>query len=413
MVNTGLARNEFGAGKTAFIRASDLADGRVLFDTADHINDVALARIRKGIGRPGDVLFSHKGTVGKLALVPADAPPFVCSPQTTFWRTLGDDQIDRRFLYYFMASTIFKNQWYVRKGETDMADYVSLTAQRDLFLAVPPIDEQRAIVSLLHALDRKIDLNRQMNNTLEATAQAIFKSWFVDFDPVVAKAVGRRPFGMGTEISALFPDRFIDSRVGPIPEEWTPETIAAVARYINGKNFTRAANRTGRMVIRIAELNSGPGPSTIYTDIEAPPENTDYPGDLLFSWSGSLDVYRWYRDEALINQHIFKVIPNDLPQWFVHYHLKDAMEFFQGIASDKATTMGHIKREHLSQVDLVLPPRKVTDAADRIIGRLYEQLLQNELESVTLVKIRDTLLPKFLSGEVRLTQVEQVIQEAI
>jgi type I restriction enzyme S subunit len=75
--------------------------------------------------------------------------------------------------------------------------------------------------------------------------------------------------------------------------------------------------------------------------------------------------------------------------------------------------MGHIKREHLSQVDLVLPPSKVTDAADRIIGRLYEQLLQNELESVTLVKIRDTLLPKFLSGGVRLTQVEQVIQEAI
>ena len=122
--------NEFGEGVTSFIRATDMDEGRVLFETASRINDLALARIRKGIGRGGDVLFSHKGTVGKLALVPLDAPPFVCSPQTTFWRTMNNKLLDRRFLYYFMCSRDFKNQWHARKGETDMADYVSLTAQR-------------------------------------------------------------------------------------------------------------------------------------------------------------------------------------------------------------------------------------------------------------------------------------------
>jgi type I restriction enzyme S subunit len=103
-----------------------MSDGRVLFDSAQRINERALARIRKGVGQGGDVLFSHKGTVGKLALVPLDAPPFVCSPQTTFWRTLDQERLDRRFLYYFMRSRAFTNQWMARSNETDMAAYVSL-----------------------------------------------------------------------------------------------------------------------------------------------------------------------------------------------------------------------------------------------------------------------------------------------
>ena len=117
--------DEFGQGEHAFIRAADIDDGRVLFDSAQRINDQALARIRKGVGQGGDVLFSHKGTVGKLALVPLDAPPFVCSPQTTFWRTLDEGRIDRRYLYYFMRSSAFTDQWMARSNETDMAAYVT------------------------------------------------------------------------------------------------------------------------------------------------------------------------------------------------------------------------------------------------------------------------------------------------
>lgn len=109
--------SEFGAGDTAYIRAADIAQGRVLFETAHRINATALKRIRKGVGRGGDVLFSHKGTVGKLSLVPLDAPPFVCSPQTTFWRTLDERRLDRRFLYYFMSSREFSEQWEARKEQ--------------------------------------------------------------------------------------------------------------------------------------------------------------------------------------------------------------------------------------------------------------------------------------------------------
>ncbi|MBW1799934.1 MAG: restriction endonuclease subunit S [Deltaproteobacteria bacterium] len=404
--------NEFGNGEVAFIRASDMNGSCVDFENADRINNDAFRRIRKGIGKPGDVIFSHKGTVGKLALMPLDAPPFVCSPQTTFWRTLDENLLDRRFLYYYMTSKEFIDQWFCRKGETDMADYVSLTAQRQLYLRLPEISEQHAIISILAPINKKIELNRQMNITLEQIAQALFKSWFIYFDPVVAKVAGKKPFGMSDEVAALFPDKFEESEIGPVPAGWSIITIKDLARYVNGKNFTKNASNKGRLVIRIAELNSGPSMATKYNDVEASTDNTAKPGDLLFSWSGSLNVYRWYRKEALINQHIFKVIPTGFPQWFVHFSLIDAMPFFQGIASGKATTMGHIKREHLNQWKLVIPPDDILDVADNILSPPYLMILQNERESFSLTDLRDSILPKLLSGQIRLKQVEKIVSEA-
>jgi len=150
----------------------------------------------------GDILFSHKGTVGKLALVPGEAPAFVCSPQTTFWRSLNPETIDRRFLYAYMHGDEFSEQWRARKGETDMADYVSLTAQRQFTIRLPSINTQRAIGGLLGALDEKINLNRETNRVLAALASALFKSWFVDFDPVVAKRDGKTLVGVPPDARA-------------------------------------------------------------------------------------------------------------------------------------------------------------------------------------------------------------------
>lgn len=167
------------------------------------------------------------------------------------------------------------------------------------------------------------------------------------------------------------------------------------------------------MVIRIAELNSGPSNSTIFNFVSANNENIAFPGDLLFSWSGSLNVYRWYRNEALVNQHIFKVIPKVLPQWFVHFHLIEAMPFFQGIAADKATTMGHIKREHLEQWQLALPPDSIIKKADVILLPYYNLILENERENLQLSTLRDLLLPRLLAGELRLKHAEKLISEAL
>jgi type I restriction enzyme, S subunit len=265
---------------------------------------------------------------------------------------------------------------------------------------------------VLGALDDKIELNRRMNRTLEELSTTLFHSWFVDFDPVVAKAAGRKPAHLRPELADLFPAHFQDSEFGPIPQGWEIKTTEDIARYVNGGAFTKGASGKGRMVIRIAELNSGPGGSTVYSDIDVAPDHLARPGDLLFAWSGSLDVYRWYRNEAIINQHIFKVVCEEYPQWFVHAQLREAMPFFQDIAADKATTMGHIKREHLSQALLAVPPEELLDAADRIFQSLYEKQLANERESLTLGALRDTVLPKLVSGELRVKQAGKLLAVA-
>jgi len=270
-----------------------------------------------------------------------------------------------------------------------------------LLIPVPDSRTQRFIGEMYLVLSRKMDHNRRMNQTLESLARAIFKSWFVDFDPVVAKAAGKKPLGMSAQTAALFPDRFQDSPLGPIPKGWRAGSVADIARYVNGRNFTKNASGAGRMVVRIAELNSGPGRSTVYNEVAADPKNTAYPGDLLFSWSGSLNVYRWHGDEALVNQHIFKVVCETYPQWFVHHHLREAMPFFQGIAADKATTMGHIKREHIAQAEVAFPPMSVVQGADRIIGPLYDRIHRTERQCAALATLRDALLPQLMSGELR------------
>ena len=227
--------DEFGQGEYAFIRAADMDDGRVLFDSAQRINDQALARIRKGVGQGGDVLFSHKGTVGKLALVPLDAPPFVCSPQTTFWRTLDEERLDRRYLYCFMRSSAFTDQWMARSNETDMAAYVSLTAQRQLNVALPEINEQRAIAGVLGGLDDKIEQNRRTARALERLARAIFRAWFVDFEPVKAKAAGAASFpSMPQPVFDALPTRFVDSDIGPVPEGWEVKALSSVCTLVGG-----------------------------------------------------------------------------------------------------------------------------------------------------------------------------------
>ena len=155
------------------------------------------------------------------------------------------------------------------------------------------------------------------------------------------------------------------------------------------------------MVIRIAELNSGPGGSTVYNDIQVPDAKTARAGDLLMAWSGSLGVYRWYRDESIINQHIFKVVPDKYPAWLVFDRLEAVMPVFRALAADRATTMGHIQRGHLTSTTVSVPTGAAIAQLDKELAPLWERLLLAERENLRLSRLRDTLLPELLSGRLR------------
>jgi len=175
--------DEFVRDGVPFIRAGDMREGRIVFDSAERINTNAFARIRKGIAHPGDIILTSNGTVGVVAVASDEYETFVCSPQTTFWRVKPDAKnLDRRYLYAFLRSPEFRPQMSALMNQTDMAPYLSLTDQRKMLVRLPPIHIQRRLGGIIGALDEKIICNRRMNEILEAMARVLFTHWFMDGD---------------------------------------------------------------------------------------------------------------------------------------------------------------------------------------------------------------------------------------
>lgn len=297
------------------------------------------------------------------------------------------------------------------------------STSRDAFYAlpvrVPPRDEQRAIAHILGTLDDKIELNRRMNETLEAIARAIFKSWFVDFDPVRAKASGEPPasicrrLGLTPDLLALFPDRLVDSELGEIPEGWEVKPLDEIANYLNGlalQKYPPEAASEWLPVIKIAQLKSR---STVGADRASHRLDPDYvvdDGDVLFSWSGSLEVDVWCGGRGALNQHLFKVTSKTHPKWFFFYWTREHLAQFRTIAASKAVTMGHIQRKHLTEALCAVPRGALLERADGLIAPMLQHQIENRRQSRTLSATRDALLPTLLSGELRVEGAERSVE---
>ena len=280
-------------------------------------------------------------------------------------------------------------------------------------LVLPPLPEQRAIAHVLGAIDDKIDLNRRMAATLEEMARALFTSWFVRFDPVRAKMAGQ-PTGLPAHIEALFPDALVDSELGEVPEGWGVGPLDSVARFLNGLALQKypAGDGPTLPVIKIAQLKAMTTDSADRCSADLPLEYVVSDGDLLFSWSGSLEVALWTAGSGALNQHLFKVTSNGHPEWFVRHALLAHLPSFRAIAASKATTMGHIQRGHLTEALVALPPADVMQAAALVLGSTEVRLSALGVENRSLTALRDTLLPKLVSGEVRITDPEAFLRRA-
>jgi len=325
---------------------------------------------------PGSVLVSRLNPHIPRIWTPQVDPdtPSMCS---TEFAVLSPTACEPEFLRYFVES----DEIYGRLGESvngtsSSHQRVSLDHLLDMRAPMPPAGEQRRIAEVLSALDDRIESAMRLETVL------------------------------GEAVLAEFGLALVDREV-----EESISLVDAVS-LINGGAYTKGADGVGRMVVRIKELNSGPSETTVYSSITVPDNKTAYPGDVLFAWSGSLGVWRWYRDEAIVNQHIFKVLPKKHPVWMGWIHILEELERFQDIAAGKATTMGHITKDHLERTMVPTFSAEQLEVLSSRVEPLWDAQLQAGRELHTLQAVRAQLLPALVSGELRVAAAEELVEAA-
>ena len=405
--------DELGGTGLIFLRAGHVKDTHIDFEGVDRFRHSDCGRFGRKIARAGDVVITTKGnSTGRVAYVGVGMPGFVYSPHLSYWRANAESDVDQGFLRAWSQSREFLDQLDSLSRSTDMAPYLSLSDQRRLRITLPPVSIQRAVAKLNEEIHDRIALLRETNATLEAIAQALFKSWFVDFDPVRAKQQGLPPAGMDEATAALFPDSLGESELGLVPKGWKVRGLDEIATYLNGLALQKfpPSGDAWLPVIKIAQLRKG---DTVGADRAGRNIKAEYivqNGDVLFSWSGSLEVEVWCGGDGALNQHLFKVTSKTFPKWFLLHWTRHHLTNFRQIAASKATTMGHIQRVHLSEAKVLAPPATLIDALDAYFSPLLARSIENELQVQTLATLRDTLLPRLISGQLRLPQTETELE---
>lgn len=264
---------------------------------------------------------------------------------------------------------------------------------RNAPIKVPPIDIQKNICNIFRSLDDKIELNRKMNETLEKTAQAIFRHWFIDFE---FPGENGKPYKSSG-------GKMVETELGEIPEKWKIKSLDDIANFLNGIALQKfpPVSEEYLPVIKIREIKQGITEST-----DKASKNVDFKyiinnGDVLFSWSGSLEVVIWTFGKGALNQHLFKVSSLNFPKWFFYFWLKEHLNNFKKIADGKATTMGHIQRHHLSEALVIIPDEIIMNKINQLLTSIIDQIISNGIQTRNLSQIRDSLLPKLMSGKIR------------
>ena len=379
------------------------------------------AQLSQNIARPNDLVFTQRGTLGQVSIVPrAPYDTYVVS-QSQMKITVDPAKADVSFLYY-LFKTPEQLQYIFNSAIQTGVPHTNLGILKKTPLNLPPLSVQKCIAEIVGTLDDRITLLRETNATLEAIAQALFKSWFVDFDPVYAKQQGIAPAGMDDATAALFPDGFEESALGVVPKGWGCCAVYEMATYINGaayKAFEPNSEKNGLPIIKIAELKAGVTSQTAYSAVDMPDKYRINTGDILFSWSGnpdtSIDTFVWAHEPAWLNQHIFRVLPQSSDERaFVLQLLRHLRPVFSELARNKQTTgLGHVTVADLKRLQIVKPNNLVMVEFDRLIAPIQSRIFSNEQQAQTLATLRDTLLPRLISGQLRLPEAEEQLAEAI
>ena len=413
---------ELGPRGIPFVRGGDIGDGTVSTAVADHIRPEFKHRVTSKLTKPGDVAFITKGTIGRVARIRDEQPPFVFAPQVCYWRSLDHQRLDPTYLFFSLRSSGFLAQLDAVKTHGSMvADYVSLTDQRLFRIPLPEIGSQRRIAEILGTLDDKIELNQRINETLEAMARALFQSWFIDFDPVHAKAAVRRehPNWTNAQVSRsalpnldhttaeLFPDRFEESAIGRIPMDWSVARIDELAT-INGWTLGKNDRLDTIDYIEISEVMRGNiGAISRYTRGEEPSRARRRlrHGDVVLSTvRPDREAYFvcLHPSESLIASTGFAVLSADVAPWsWLASALTQPNVFeYLGHHADGGAYPA-VNPTLIGALKYAVPTEKgLLEQFHSATAPLFEQSHLQRSEAITLARTLDCLMPNLLNGNI-------------
>ena len=311
--------------------------------------------------------------------------PFVSGMETTIMRVTDKSILLPEYLNYILSTYKFK--CLLRQYVTGMKVY--RVHPRDIGrieIEVPDINEQKKIIDILNPFNDKIELNNQMNQTLEEIASLLYKRWFVDFEFPDDKGNPYKSSG----------GEMVDSELGMIPKGWEVKNLTEIAKFVNGlamQKFRPQISEESLPVLKIKELISNSvSKSTERCKKNIKDEVKVFDGDIIFSWSGTLAVKIWSGGEAGLNQHLFKVTSSIYPKWLYYLIVLYNLNNFKSIASDKATTMGHINRSHLEKTYFTIPQIKIIIKEYTYMETIIDKIIENKVSIKYLQETKEKVM---------------------
>ena len=397
--NGAVIQQRKGAVGYPITRIETLSNGRFNRDRMGYADIFDITPYKDYVLDDCDILMSHINSrefLGRTVLYRKDNDETIIHGMNVLRIKTNPELLDAQYANYLFQTSYFKKLIdSIRKDAINQSS-IAISDICGLELDIPTIKEQRQIAAALSTLDDKIALNRAINDNLEAIAKQLYDYWFVQFD--FPNEEGKPYKSSGGKMI------WNDKLKRQIPEGWHCGTLLDIAIYTNGlacQKF-RPTDENKLPVIKIKEMHDGISPDTEFVKSDIPEAVKVYDGDVLFSWSASLEVMLWAYGDGGLNQHIFKVTSkNNYPRSFYFYQLIDYIGNFKRIAEARKTTMGHITQDHLKQSTIALPPN--ADIANKLEERLlpvFDALITNSQEIMNLTKQRDELLPLLMSGQV-------------
>lgn len=412
----GILAVDFCSAGVPLVRLAGLGGHRVTLKNCDYLDAVKVEKKWPHFRlRVGDIVISTSASFGRPAVVGKEAEGAVFYTGLIRFRSISP-LLNEGYLKTFLGSREFMLQAEAFASGS-VIKHFGPSHLRKMSILLPPIKVQERVAELHSALDDRIELNRQSNEVIEAIARALFKDWLVDFGPTRAKMEGRAPY-LAADIWSLFPKALDEDGK---PPGWSSESVHEQAIWVNGaayKDMHFSSEPDALPVVKIAELKNGITKTTRFTNTDLGERYKIRDGELLFSWSGnpdtSIDTFVWTSGAAWLNQHIFAVRPSGKrSQAFLYAMLKFLRSNFAEIARNKQTTgLGHVTQQDLIRLKITTPSQEVEAAFDEIVGPLHARFTSNLFENQSLAATRDFLLPKLMSGEVRVRDAEKVAGEA-